>query len=138
MVPNKISKEKLKLNKAQLTNSALKTPKKSDLTTTTVTVGKRPLNENADEDLKAMVGGCCVCADDTGYANNLLVYCDGCDVAVHQGCYGIILVPEGDWFCRRCEYKKKNEGKNEKIVIILSRTEWFFNSVSFEIFSAKY
>ncbi len=126
MVPNKISKEKLKLNKTQNNNntsglnksSSIKTPERSvgskkpaPSTTTTTTA-----SENAEEDLKAMVGGCCVCADDTGYANNLLVYCDGCDVAVHQGCYGIITVPDGDWFCRKCEYNRKNEGKNEKVV----------------------
>jgi hypothetical protein len=36
---------------------------------------------------KLMIGGCCVCADDSGYCDNPLVYCDGdnCNVAVHQG-----------------------------------------------------
>lgn len=34
-----------------------------------------------------MVGGCCVCSDERGWAENPLVYCDGqgCTVAVHQG-----------------------------------------------------
>ena len=61
----------------------------------------------ANENEKQMVGGCCVCADDMGYGDNLLVYCDGedCEVAVHQGCYGISNVPEGNWYCRRCEFK---------------------------------
>ena len=75
--------------------------------------------DGSEEDNKHMVGGCCVCSDDTGFSNNLLVYCDGCNVAVHQGCYGIINVPDGDWFCRRCEFKQKNESKHEKIVIFL-------------------
>jgi hypothetical protein len=59
---------------------------------------------------KQMVGGCCVCADDTGYIDNALVYCDGngCQVAVHQACYGILSVPEGNWFCRSCEHKQNN------------------------------
>lgn len=37
--------------------------------------------------MKEMVGGCCVCSDDRGWAENPLVYCDGqgCTVAVHQG-----------------------------------------------------
>lgn len=37
--------------------------------------------------MKAMVGGCCVCSDERGWAENPLVYCDGhlCNVAVHQG-----------------------------------------------------
>lgn len=39
------------------------------------------------EDTKEMVGGCCVCSDENGWAENPLVYCDGqgCNVAVHQG-----------------------------------------------------
>uniref|UniRef100_A0A914X8I0 MLLT10 histone lysine methyltransferase DOT1L cofactor n=1 Tax=Plectus sambesii TaxID=2011161 RepID=A0A914X8I0_9BILA len=51
-----------------------------------------------------MVGGCCVCADENGWSTNPLVYCDGpsCEVAVHQGCYGIIEVPDGEWFCAKC------------------------------------
>lgn len=37
--------------------------------------------------MKEMVGGCCVCSDERGWAENPLVYCDGhgCNVAVHQG-----------------------------------------------------
>ena len=39
---------------------------------------------NKNEDL---VGACCVCSDDQGFANNALVYCDGkdCTVACHTG-----------------------------------------------------
>ncbi|XP_014256983.1 protein AF-10 isoform X2 [Cimex lectularius] len=55
--------------------------------------------------MKEMVGGCCVCSDDRGWAENPLVYCDGpgCTVAVHQACYGIVTVPLGNWYCRKCE-----------------------------------
>ncbi|CAJ0578935.1 unnamed protein product, partial [Mesorhabditis spiculigera] len=54
--------------------------------------------------MKEMLGGCCVCGDENGWSGNPLVYCDGpgCEVAVHQGCYGIIEVPEGEWMCARC------------------------------------
>lgn len=54
--------------------------------------------------MKEMVGGCCVCADDNGWSDNPLIYCDGdnCEVAVHQGCYGIQEVPEGNWYCAKC------------------------------------
>ncbi|KAM3722983.1 Zinc finger protein [Dirofilaria immitis] len=53
---------------------------------------------------KEMLGGCCVCADENGWESNPLVYCDGpnCEVAVHQGCYGIVEVPEGEWYCAKC------------------------------------
>lgn len=56
-----------------------------------------------------MVGGCCVCSDERGWAENPLVYCDGhgCNVAVHQACYGIVQVPTGPWFCRKCESQER-------------------------------
>lgn len=42
---------------------------------------------NFEVKMKEMVGGCCVCSDERGWAENPLVYCDGhgCNVAVHQG-----------------------------------------------------
>ncbi len=40
-----------------------------------------------DSQNREMLGGCCVCADERGWDENPLVYCDGqgCNVAVHQG-----------------------------------------------------
>ncbi|XP_050418487.1 protein AF-10 isoform X2 [Patella vulgata] len=59
--------------------------------------------------MKEMVGGCCVCSDERGWTENPLVYCDGqgCNVAVHQACYGIIQVPKGPWYCRKCESQER-------------------------------
>ncbi|XP_019735317.1 protein AF-17 isoform X1 [Hippocampus comes] len=59
--------------------------------------------------MREMVGGCCVCSDERGWAENPLVYCDGhgCNVAVHQACYGIVQVPTGPWFCRKCESQER-------------------------------
>nr|XP_054599884.1 protein AF-17 isoform X2 [Nothobranchius furzeri] len=59
--------------------------------------------------MREMVGGCCVCSDERGWAENPLVYCDGhgCTVAVHQACYGIVQVPTGPWFCRKCESQER-------------------------------
>ncbi|XP_069763102.1 protein AF-10-like isoform X5 [Narcine bancroftii] len=59
--------------------------------------------------MKEMVGGCCVCSDERGWDENPLVYCDGhgCSVAVHQACYGIVQVPTGPWFCRKCESQER-------------------------------
>lgn len=86
--------------------------------------------------VKEMIGGCCVCSDERGWDENPLVYCDGhgCNVAVHQGtgrgrlliiicpvlgicsdacvsrssaCYGIVQVPKGPWFCRKCESQER-------------------------------
>nr|XP_018909860.1 PREDICTED: protein AF-10-like isoform X2 [Bemisia tabaci] len=60
--------------------------------------------------MKEMVGGCCVCSDERGWAENPLVYCDGqgCTVAVHQACYGIVSVPQGNWYCRKCESQERS------------------------------
>ncbi|PFX24569.1 protein AF-10-like [Stylophora pistillata] len=59
--------------------------------------------------VKEMIGGCCVCSDERGWDENPLVYCDGhgCNVAVHQACYGIVQVPKGPWFCRKCESQER-------------------------------
>jgi len=50
-----------------------------------------------------------VCSDEQGWNENPLVYCDGqgCTVAVHQACYGIVTVPTGPWFCRKCESQER-------------------------------
>ncbi|EFA80381.1 PHD zinc finger-containing protein [Heterostelium album PN500] len=50
---------------------------------------------------------CSVCFDGTSDDTNQIVYCDGCDIAVHQECYGIRLIPEGHWFCQKCESPAK-------------------------------
>ena len=44
-------------------------------------------------DNEELVGGCCVCSDDQGFANNALVYCDGkaCTVACHTGKYKTLI-----------------------------------------------
>jgi hypothetical protein len=33
---------------------------------------------------------------------NQIVYCDACNVAVHQQCYGVASVPDGAFFCKPC------------------------------------
>lgn len=35
---------------------------------------------------------CDACGDDASYEDNPILLCDGCDVAVHIGCYGIKVV----------------------------------------------
>uniref|UniRef100_A0A8C7NWD2 MLLT10 histone lysine methyltransferase DOT1L cofactor n=1 Tax=Oncorhynchus mykiss TaxID=8022 RepID=A0A8C7NWD2_ONCMY len=66
-------------------------------------------NDFLANNMKEMIGGCCVCSDERGWAENPLVYCDGhgCNVAVHQACYGIVQVPTGPWFCRKCESQER-------------------------------
>ena len=55
---------------------------------------------------------CVVCCDGGWSEDNKIVFCEGegCRVVVHQDCYGILQVPEGDipWYCDVCAWKKKN------------------------------
>lgn len=68
---------------------------------------------------------CVVCLNGDSESDNKILYCDSCDVAVHQvrmrtcsrlrpppplrpscsaqACYGIESIPDGPWHCRRCE-----------------------------------
>lgn len=45
---------------------------------------------------------CDVCQSPDGEDGNEMVFCDKCDICVHQACYGILKVPEGSWLCRTC------------------------------------
>ena len=31
-----------------------------------------------------------------------MVFCDQCNICVHQACYGITHIPAGQWLCRTC------------------------------------
>uniref|UniRef100_A0A7E4V8N2 PHD-type domain-containing protein n=1 Tax=Panagrellus redivivus TaxID=6233 RepID=A0A7E4V8N2_PANRE len=45
---------------------------------------------------------CSICLTEDIDDGSVIVFCDGCDVAVHTSCYGISVVPEGSWLCDSC------------------------------------
>ena len=54
-----------------------------------------------DQDMDAV---CDICFDGEVTPENQIIFCDTCNVAVHQGCYGIEKVPSGNYFCRACTH----------------------------------
>ena len=44
-----------------------------------------------------------------------MVFCDSCNICVHQGCYGIQSIPSGEWHCSPC----KELGSKKNVVCCL-------------------
>jgi hypothetical protein len=62
---------------------------------------------------------CNICGDGDGTDDNLILLCEGpgCDVAVHQMCYGVAKIPDGEWLCDTCAVKKKKKGAKYQCAI---------------------
>ncbi|TVY81777.1 Origin recognition complex subunit [Lachnellula suecica] len=52
---------------------------------------------------------CSICAKLSSRKGNQILFCDGCDKAVHQKCYQVPVIPKGDWFCRDCKPDAEEE-----------------------------
>ncbi|KAK9867403.1 hypothetical protein WJX84_009316, partial [Apatococcus fuscideae] len=45
---------------------------------------------------------CAVCGGGMSEAPNVIVFCERCDLAVHQQCYNVAQIPDGEWLCWPC------------------------------------
>ncbi|KAF4335949.1 origin recognition complex subunit 4 [Fusarium beomiforme] len=57
---------------------------------------RKAANSEADELV------CAICIKPHSQPPNQIILCDMCDFAVHQECYGVPDIPEGDWLCKSC------------------------------------
>ena len=46
---------------------------------------------------------CDICRSPDAEDGNEMVFCDLCNICVHQACYGIQVIPDGEWLCRPCK-----------------------------------
>lgn len=70
---------------------------------------------------------CAVCSGEEACDSNEIVFCDGCDVGVHQECYGVAFIPEGQWRCQRCQaqliHRKKQHNDHIHRLILAHRAK---------------
>ncbi|GAA5797520.1 hypothetical protein EDC94DRAFT_581646 [Helicostylum pulchrum] len=57
---------------------------------------------------------CNICEGDRSTTKNPIIFCDGkgCNLPVHKICYNVQEVPEDDWYCQRCENKRRKKATN--------------------------
>ena len=86
---------RIRMNWHQMRNSVFRGTQDTDL-------DKPAKREDEDDSV------CCICFDAESTEVNPIVFCEGCNIAVHKFCYGLPQVPEDDWYCKKCESPMNN------------------------------
>jgi hypothetical protein len=58
------------------------------------------------EDMDAV---CSICNEGEVTPENQILFCEACNVAVHQHCYGVEKIPEGDYYCIACRHHGRDK-----------------------------
>ncbi|KAL1902623.1 origin recognition complex subunit 4 [Sporothrix stenoceras] len=58
---------------------------------------------------------CAICSKPDSEPPNEIIFCETCDLAVHQQCYNVPVIPEGDWFCKNCLRQQKEKEKSASV-----------------------
>jgi origin recognition complex subunit 4 len=118
-MPTSADSKRARIKTQKALESTMFTPKRKSLPPASVKEGSEsePLNESGDEaeeeeevdieepeDRSLMEEtACSICAKLDSRKGNQILLCDGCDLAVHQKCYSVPVIPKGDWYCRDCK-----------------------------------
>jgi hypothetical protein len=51
---------------------------------------------------------CAICLDGFSAPPNVILFCDRCDVPVHQQCYNVDSIPQHEWLCWPCREHEDN------------------------------
>ncbi|KAL3941919.1 MAG: hypothetical protein SGBAC_003811 [Bacillariaceae sp.] len=68
------------------------------------------MQQQLEQDLNAV---CSICGDGDVTPDNQILFCEACDIPVHQMCYGVEKVPEGDYYCVACKHFKRDKMKQD-------------------------
>ncbi|KAM7218574.1 Origin recognition complex (ORC) subunit 4 C-terminus domain containing protein [Rhypophila decipiens] len=70
-------------------------------------------SEEMEQELQEDDQVCSVCSKPDSKPGNEILLCDGdeCNMAAHQKCYDVAVIPKGDWYCRACSETRADNTK---------------------------